>query len=83
VDKTEIEKKVKNVIVDQLGVNPEQVTASANIAEDLGADSLDQVELIMALEEEFEIEITDEEAEKPEVATVGGIIDALEKRLAA
>ena len=59
-----IEEKVKDIIVEQLGVNPEQVTPSASFIEDLGADSLDTVELVMALEEEFEIDIPDEEAEK-------------------
>ena len=59
-----IEEKVKDIIVEQLGVNPEQVTLTASFIEDLGADSLDTVELVMALEEEFEIDIPDEEAEK-------------------
>ena len=56
--------KVRDIIVQQLGVNPEQVTPQAKFIEDLGADSLDTVELVMALEEEFEIEISDEDAEK-------------------
>ena len=56
--------KVKTIIVDQLGVNEEEVTMDASFTEDLGADSLDTVELVMALEEAFEIEIPDEEAEK-------------------
>jgi len=59
-----VEEKVKEIIVDQLGVDGNQVTASASFIEDLGADSLDTVELVMALEEEFDIEIPDEEAEK-------------------
>ena len=59
-----VEEKVKEIIVDQLGVNENQVTASASFIEDLGADSLDTVELVMALEEEFDIEISDESAEK-------------------
>ena len=59
-----IEEKVKDIIVEQLGVNPEQVTPTASFIEDLGADSLDIVELVMAFEEEFGIEIPDEEAEK-------------------
>ena len=62
-DKT-TEDKVKEIIVEQLSVNPEQVTPEAKFIEDLGADSLDIVELIMALEEEFDIEIPDSEAEK-------------------
>ena len=56
--------KVKSIIVDQLGVDEDQVTADASFVEDLGADSLDTVELVMAFEEEFSIEIPDEDAEK-------------------
>ncbi|HXI02792.1 MAG TPA: acyl carrier protein [Candidatus Saccharimonadales bacterium] len=59
-----VEEKVKSIIMEQLGVEEEEVTAAASFADDLGADSLDQVELVMALEEEFNIEISDEEAEK-------------------
>ena len=59
-----VEEKVKEIIVDQLGVDENQVVASASFIEDLGADSLDTVELVMALEEEFDVEIPDEEAEK-------------------
>ena len=59
-----VEEKVKEIIVDQLGVNENQVTARASFFEDLGADSLDTVELVMALEEEFDVEISDEDAEK-------------------
>ena len=59
-----VEEKVKEIIVDQLGVDDKQVTATASFMDDLGADSLDTVELVMALEEEFDIEIPDEEAEK-------------------
>ncbi len=59
-----IEEKVKDIIVEQLGVNADQVTAEAKFIEDLGADSLDIVELVMAFEEEFGIEIPDEDAEK-------------------
>lgn len=65
--------RVKEIIVDQLGVDEDKVTLEASFVDDLGADSLDVVELVMALEEEFEIEIPDEDAEK--IATVG---DALE-----
>lgn len=56
--------KVREIIVEQLGVNPEQVTPEAKFIEDLGADSLDTVELVMAFEEEFGIDVPDEEAEK-------------------
>ena len=59
-----VEARVKEIIVEQLGVNADQVTPEAKFIEDLGADSLDTVELVMALEEEFEIEIPDEDAEK-------------------
>ena len=75
-DKT-IEEKVKDIIVEQLGVNPEQVTPSASFIEDLGADSLDTVELIMALEEEFGIEVPDEQAEK--LLTVGDVVKYIEE----
>ncbi len=64
--------KVKEIIVEQLGVEEEQVTAEASFIEDLGADSLDIVELIMALEEEFDLEIPDEDAEK--ISTVADAI---------
>ncbi|MGI6113651.1 MAG: acyl carrier protein [Mahellales bacterium] len=65
--------KVKDIIVEQLGVDPEKVTLEASFIDDLGADSLDIVELIMALEEEFDLEIPDEEAEK--VTTVGDVVE--------
>ena len=59
-----IEDRVKKIVIEQLGVKEEEVTAGASFVDDLGADSLDTVELVMALEEEFECEIPDEEAEK-------------------
>ena len=65
--------KVKSIIVEQLGVDEEEVTADASFVDDLGADSLDTVELVMALEEEFETEIPDEEAEK--ITTVQQAVD--------
>ncbi len=67
-----IENRVREIIVDKLGVSPEQVDANAHFVDDLGADSLDQVELVMALEEEFDIEISDEDAEK-----IGTVTDAV------
>lgn len=74
-----VEAKVKKIIVEQLGVNPEEVTKEASFIDDLGADSLDTVELVMAFEEEFDAEIPDEEAEK--LRTVGDAIDYIEKKL--
>ncbi|SHJ43054.1 acyl carrier protein [Hathewaya proteolytica DSM 3090] len=65
--------KVKHIIVDQLGVNENEITTDSVFTEDLGADSLDVVEFIMALEEEFDIEIPDEAAEK--VSTVGDVVE--------
>jgi acyl carrier protein len=67
------EERVKKIVVDQLGVSDDQVTSAASFVDDLGADSLDTVELVMALEEEFETEIPDEEAEK--ITTVQQAID--------
>jgi acyl carrier protein len=72
--------KVKKMIVEQLGVNESEVIPEAKFIDDLGADSLDIVELIMALEDEYGIEIPDEDAEKLE--TVGDAITYIEKRLA-
>src|SRR5256886_2066288 len=73
-----IEEKVKDIIVEQLGVNPEQVTPTASFIEDLGADSLDIVELVMAFEEEFSVEVPDEDAEK--LQTVGDVIKYIEDK---
>ena len=74
-----IEQRVKDIIVEQLGVNADQVTPDAKFIEDLGADSLDTVELVMALEEEFDIEIPDEDAEK--MTTVADAIKYLENHV--
>lgn len=73
-----LEDKVKDIIVEQLGVNAEQVTPKATFIEDLGADSLDTVELVMAFEEEFGAEIPDEDAEK--LTSVGAVIDYLKEK---
>ena len=70
--------RVKEIIVEQLGVNPDQVTPEAKFIEDLGADSLDTVELVMAFEEEFGAEIPDEDAEK--LQTVGDVTKYIEER---
>ena len=72
-----IEERVKKIIVDQLGADAAQVKPEASFIEDLGANSLDTVELVMALEEEFDIEIPDEEAEK--ITTVQSAIDYVTK----
>ena len=69
----EVLDKVKEIIVEQLGIDEEQITPESNFISDLNADSLDMVELMMALEEEFGIEIPDEEAEK--IATVGDAVN--------
>ena len=76
-----VESKIKTIIADQLGVKPEEVTPNASFVDDLGADSLDTVELIMALEEEFNVEIPDEDAEK--MKTVGDAIKYIEEKAGA
>jgi acyl carrier protein len=72
-----IEQRVKDIIVEQLGVKPDQVVPSAKFIEDLGADSLDTVELVMALEEEFGIEVPDDQAEK--LQSVGDVMKYVEE----
>jgi acyl carrier protein len=76
-----VEERVKSIIVEQLGVDADEVTADASFVEDLGADSLDTVELIMAFEEEFGVEISDDEAEK--IRKVRDAVDYIEKRAKA
>jgi len=76
----EVAQKVKSIIAEQLGVKIEEVTDSASFVDDLGADSLDTVELVMALEEEFSIEIPDEDAEK--MTNVGEAVRYVEEKAA-
>jgi len=75
------ETRVKEIIMKQLAVNPEQLTPAASFIDDLGADSLDTVELVMALEDEFSVKIPDEDAEK--IATVQDAIDYMNKHVPA
>ena len=75
------EERVREIIVNELGVEPEKVTAEASFVEDLGADSLDTVELVMAFEEEFGIEIPDEDAEK--LQTVGDAVNYIQQHQAS
>ena len=75
----EVFEKVKNIIVEQLGATESSVTMEASFIDDLGADSLDIVELVMALEEEFDIEIPDADAEK--VTTVGDVVDYIKENV--
>ena len=81
MSETEIFDKVQKIVSDQLGVETSKVVPDANFANDLGADSLDTVELVMALEEEFDIEIPDEAAE--EIATVQAAVDYISNKVAA
>ena len=74
-----VEERVKKIVVEQLGVNENEVTAGSSFVDDLGADSLDTVELVMALEEEFGTEIPDEQAEK--ITTVQQAVDYINSRL--
>ncbi|NLY75451.1 MAG: acyl carrier protein [Firmicutes bacterium] len=71
--------KVKEIVVEQLGVDEEEVTEQASFVDDLGADSLDIVELVMALEEEFDLEIPDEDAEK--IVTVGDAVNYIKENV--
>lgn len=80
MDAKTIEERVKNIIVEQLRVEPDQVKPEAQFVNDLGADSLDTVELIMALEEDFDIEIPDEQAEK--IKTVGEALEHIKAKVA-
>ncbi len=77
---SDIADRVKKIVVEHLGVEPEKVTEGANFIDDLGADSLDTVELVMAFEEEFNVEIPDDAAET--IQTVGDAIKFLEKNSA-
>ncbi len=81
MSQAEIFEKVKKIVAEQLGVEDEKITPNANFANDLGADSLDTVELVMALEEEFDIEIPDEAAEK--ITTVQEAVDYINNKVAA
>ena len=75
-----MKEKIKNLIADQLCISPDDIADDADIVNDLGADSLDIVELIMALEEEFDTEIPDEDAEK--VVTVGDVVEYIKDHIA-
>lgn len=78
MENAEVFEKVKAVVIDQLGVEEEKVTMEASFVDDLGADSLDIVELIMGLETEFDLEIPDEDAEK--ISTVGDAVNYIAKK---
>ncbi len=79
MDMKQLEEKVKDIIVEELGVERDKLTADASFMEDLGADSLDTVELVMAFEKEFDIDIPDEEAEK--LRTVGQALEYLHDKM--
>jgi len=79
MDMKQLEEKVKDIIVEELGVEHDKLTAEASFMEDLGADSLDTVELVMAFEKEFDIDIPDEEAEK--LRTVGQALQYLHDKM--
>ena len=80
MDESEIFAKVNSIVTEQLSVEPDSVTPSANFADDLNADSLDTVELVMALEEEFDVEIPDEAAEQ--ITTVQQAVDYISNKVA-
>jgi len=80
MEREELLKKVKAIVADKLSISEDQVTEEASFIDDLGADSLDTVELVMALEDEFDLDIPDEEAEK--LTTVGKAIDYVLEQLA-
>ncbi|MGB7296065.1 MAG: acyl carrier protein [Candidatus Aminicenantales bacterium] len=79
MEREELLKKVRTIVADKLSISEEQVTETASFIEDLGADSLDTVELVMAFEDEFSLDIPDEEAEK--LNTVGKALDYIQTRL--
>lgn len=79
MEREELLKKIRAIVADKLSISEDQVTEEASFIEDLGADSLDQVELVMALEDEFGLDIPDEEAEK--LATVGKAMDYILSRI--
>lgn len=79
MDREELLKKVRAIVADKLSISEDQVTEQASFIEDLGADSLDTVELVMALEDEFHLDIPDEEAEK--LTTVGKALDHIQTRI--
>ncbi len=76
-----VEEKVRDIIVEQLGVAPDEVVPEASLIDDLGADSLDIVELVMAIEEEFDLEISDDDAEK--IQTIGDAITYVDEKTKA
>ena len=75
----DLEQRVKEIIVEQLGIDESQVTQTAHFIDDLGADSLDTVELVMAFEEEFSVDVPDDDAEK--ITTVGSVIEYLKEKV--
>tara|TARA_Y100000590_G_scaffold33363_4_gene36545 strand:+ start:4130 stop:4366 length:237 start_codon:yes stop_codon:yes gene_type:complete len=77
----DLEKQIGEIIIEQLGVSKEEIVPEASFVDDLGADSLDIVELVMAMEEEFDVEISDDDAEK--IQTIGAALSYLKKKLAS